>query len=420
MQARTGISCGRKNTVMTSAAHHREALAYVATAQAGCTSAIVTVDLDEASPTFGTVIHRADLPPPVQQWRDLSWQASSPERRDTSRTLVAFGLSSDVRYELDTAQDPRAPRLIRINTADTGTAAATSADGAAARHDNDTTDPAAGRRVVTGDWGPTVLVRRELDLEALVAGAYGHRLQVRDSQSLELMQAIDLGVEHQLVMAVCPATQQRRVYGFAAAMTSTVDWSGSVWLWHRAAQDGACVWVARKVITIPAEVAADADPPALLPDSQVIPPLVSHVALSPDDRLLYVCCWGTGELRQYDVCDPFHPVLMARVRLGGIARRHPHPRHPRRTLRGGPRMARISQDGRRLYVTSALHSDWDRQFHHGGVDGWLARCLADPNGGLVVDPAVFVDFGRDTPQHVLLEERTWNASETRCCASGNS
>jgi methanethiol oxidase len=162
--------------------------------------------------------------------------------------------------------------------------------------------------------------------------------------------------------------------------------------------------VARKVITIPAVRAGDAEPPPLLADSRAIPPLVSHVALSPDDRSLYVSCWGTGELRQYDVCDPFHPVLMGLVRLGGIARKQPHPRHPRRLLRGGPRMVQVSDDGRRLYVISALHSAWDRQFHRGGADGWLARCLADPNGGLSVDPGLFVDFGDDRPQYLLLDE----------------
>ena len=35
------------------------------------------------------------------------------------------------------------------------------------------------------------------------------------------------------------------------------------------------------------------------------------VDLSLDDRFLYVACWGTGELRQYDVTDPM--VLAERI-----------------------------------------------------------------------------------------------------------
>jgi hypothetical protein len=45
--------------------------------------------------------------------------------------------------------------------------------------------------------------------------------------------------------------------------------------------------------------------------------LVTDINLSLDDRFLYVSCWGTGELRQYDVSDPFHPKLTGSVRLGG-------------------------------------------------------------------------------------------------------
>ena len=38
-----------------------------------------------------------------------------------------------------------------------------------------------------------------------------------------------------------------------------------------------------------------------------VPPLISDIDLSLDDRFLYVACWGTGELRQYDVTDPMKP-----------------------------------------------------------------------------------------------------------------
>jgi methanethiol oxidase len=389
---------------MAPAAGHRETLAYVATAQDGRTSAVVTVDLDEASQTCGTVVHRVDLPPPGHQWHELAWRAAAPETAAVPRGLVASGLPSWARYELDAAQNPRAPQIVHMATADDRFGESLYTSVPAARQDADPVGAAPGLSLVAGEWGPAALVARELDVRALFSGAYGHHLHVLDRQSHQHVQSINLGAEHQLVLAACPARQQSRVYGFAAVMISTVDLSGSVWLWHRRAQDGACLWAARKVITIAAERAGAAEPPPLLADFRAIPPLVSHVALSPDDRLLYVSCWGTGELRQYDVCDPFHPVLMGLVRLGGIARKQPHPRHPRRLLRGGPRMVQLSDDGRRLYVISALHGAWDRQFHRGGADGWLARCLADPNVGLSVDPELFVDFGDDRPQHVLLDE----------------
>jgi selenium-binding protein 1 len=99
-----------------------------------------------------------------------------------------------------------------------------------------------------------------------------------------------------------------------------------VFLWERSADGG---FGAKKVITIPAEPAeADELPDALKPFGAV-PPLVSDIALSVDDRSLYVSCWGTGELRQYDVADIFNPkfpwpqrprlLLPARSRCFGLA-----------------------------------------------------------------------------------------------------
>ena len=50
-----------------------------------------------------------------------------------------------------------------------------------------------------------------------------------------------------------------------------------------------------------------ADLPPLLQGFGAVPPLVTDINLSLDDKWLYVSCWGTGELRQYDVSDPFNP-----------------------------------------------------------------------------------------------------------------
>ena len=56
--------------------------------------------------------------------------------------------------------------------------------------------------------------------------------------------------------------------------------------------------------------------------------LVSDINLSLDDRYLYVSCWGTGELLQYDVSDPLAPVLAGKVQVGGIVARTAHPGTP--------------------------------------------------------------------------------------------
>ena len=125
-------------------------------------------------------------------------------------------------------------------------------------------------------------------------------------------------------------------WGFVGVVISTEDLSGSIWRWFR---DGD-KWTAEKVITIPAEPAdPDLLPPALKPFGAV-PPLITDIDLSVDDRFLYVSCWGTGELKQYDVSDPAHPTR------GGIraARRDRRPR--RRTRRARHAAGRRAADGR--------------------------------------------------------------------------
>src|SRR5207302_11432142 len=128
----------------------------------------------------------------------------------------------------------------------------------------------------------------------------------------------------------------------------------SVWLWRREGDD----WTARKAITIPAEPADASElPPALQPFGAGRPH-VTDIDLSVDDRWLYVSCFGTGELKQYDVSDPENPREAGSVQLGGIVRRAPHPAAPDLRLRGGPQMVEVSRDGRRVYVTNSLYAAW--------------------------------------------------------------
>jgi selenium-binding protein 1 len=132
-----------------------------------------------------------------------------------------------------------------------------------------------------------------------------------------------------------------------------------------------------------------------------VPPLISDINLSLDDKFLYVSCWGTGELRQYDVSDPFAPKSTGSVHLGGIVRKTSHPRNG--TLNGGPQMVEISRDGRRVYVTNSLYVSWDEQFYPDGIRGWLAKLDAAPEGGLRADPDFFVEFGEARPHQVRLQ-----------------
>jgi selenium-binding protein 1 len=168
-----------------------------------------------------------------------------------------------------------------------------------------------------------------------------------------------------------------------------------VWLWERQADGSVGI---TKVIEIPAEPAeAEQLPPALQPFSAV-PPLITDIALSVDDKTLLVSCWGTGELKRYDVTDPRNPKETGSVHLGGIVRRAPHPASGE--LTGGPQMVEMSRDGKRVYLTNSLYAAWDRQFYPKGIDGWMVKL--DCNGDMQVDPDFYVEFSGERPHQVRL------------------
>jgi selenium-binding protein 1 len=230
---------------------------------------------------------------------------------------------------------------------------------------------------ITSEWGTPDMIEGGLNPEDLLGRKFGHHLNFWTLSEGELIQRIDLGDEHQMVLELRPAHDPRKAWGFVGVVISVEDLSASVWLWHRDGDE----WAAKKVITIPAEPAeADQLPPALQPFGAV-PPLVSDIDLSVDDRWLYVSCWGTGELKQFDVSDPHNPVETGSVRLGGIVGRKEHPAAPDKRLAGGPQMVEISRDGRRVYVTNSLYASWDDIFYPDGVGAWMARIDANLDGG---------------------------------------
>jgi len=239
---------------------------------------------------------------------------------------------------------------------------------------------------ITSEWGTPSMVEDGLNPELLLGRKYGHALHFWELDSGRHIQRVDLGDEHQMVLELRPAHDPGQTWGYASVVVSVEDLSASVWLWHR---DGERFSV-EKVITIPAEPADPDDLPPPLKPFGAVPPLVTDINLSVDDRWLYVSAWGTGELLQYDVSDPFNPKQTASVRLGGIVAKAPHPSAPDVPLTGGSQMVEVSRDGRRVYVTNSLYGSWDDQFYPDGIDPWLVKLDADTeNGGLKIDERFF-------------------------------
>jgi selenium-binding protein 1 len=254
--------------------------------------------------------------------------------------------------------------------------------------------------MITSEWGTPNMVESGVNPEILLSNGYGHRLHVWDLRRRKHLQALDLGEEYQMVLELRPAHDPTRAYGFAGVVVSTKDLSASIWLWYR--DNGR--WDIKKIIDIPAEPADPDDLPPLLKGFGAVPPLVTDINLSLDDRFLYVSCWGTGEMRQYDVSDPFNPKHTGSIHVGGIVRKTAHPKTGQ-PLNGAPQMVEVSRDGRRVYLSNSLYSSWDEQFYPDGIRGWVAKADvdADNGGGFVLDPDFFVDFGDERPHQIRLE-----------------
>jgi selenium-binding protein 1 len=249
---------------------------------------------------------------------------------------------------------------------------------------------------ISSEWGTPNMMENGLNGEILLAGGYGHQLHIWDLPRRRHKQVIDLGAEHQLVFELRPAHDPTRAYGFANVVTSLTDLSSSIWVWHL---DGS-EWAARKVISIPAEPADESQLPPILKPFKAVPPLVTDIGLSLDDRWLYVSCWGTGELKRFNVSDPFNPLETGSVRIGGIVRRQPV--GGSEPLKGGPQMVELSRDGQRVYLSNGLYRSWEDQFYPDGLDGWLIKLDADASGGLTPDPNLLL-HGEHRCHQVRLE-----------------
>lgn len=78
------------------------------------------------------------------------------------------------------------------------------------------------------------------------------------------------------------------------------------------------------------------------PDGQGVLPV--DISLSADDQTLFVGCFGDGKCRVYDISNPHRPKLIYE-----------------RTIGKQVNMVSQSWNGKRLYFTSSLLANWDKQ-----------------------------------------------------------
>jgi methanethiol oxidase len=256
--------------------------------------------------------------------------------------------------------------------------------------------------MITSEWGTPKMVENGLIPEILMKSGYGHALHIWDLRRRRHLQRLDISSEYQITLELRPAHDPTRAYGFMGVVVSLKDLSSSIWLWQRGEGKNGD-WTIRKVIDIPAEPADPDQLPPMLKGFKAVPPLVSDIDLSLDDRFLYVSCWGTGEFIQYDVSDPVNPKKTGSLHLGGIVRYAGHPKKPNQPLNGGPQMVEISRDGRRVYFTNSLYASWDEQFYPEGIRSWMVKVDAHPQGGMALEENFFLEFDELRSHQVRLE-----------------
>ena len=413
----------------------------------GSPDTMSVVDLDPASSNYSTIVSALEVPNVGDELHHFGWNACSaalcpyaPHPHLERRYLVVPTLRTSRIYIMDTKPDPYNLKLVKTIEADTIFArtgysrlhtvhcgpdaiylnALGSADGdgpsGILRIDHNTFEPLGRWELdhgpqtlsydfwwhigldvaMTSEWGTPEMFENGPVLEDIINHNYGHKIHFWDMRRRRHIQEVDLGSEYQMALELRPAHNPSKAYGFVGVVVNANDLSSSVWTWYQ--ENGK--WAATKIIEIPAEPADSSLLPEALKPLGVVPPLVTDIDLSVDDRFLYVSCWGLGELRQYDVSDPFNPKLTGTARVGGIVNKTPHSKAG--ALTGAPQMVEISRDGRRVYVTNSLYSSWDDVFYP-GLTGWMVKMNAGPNGGLELDPDFFVDFGETRAHQVRLE-----------------
>ena len=440
-----------------------EKLAYVAAFDPDRTrpDEIAVVDVDPASPAYARIVGNLAMPHTGDELHHFGWNACSsclcpnaPHPHTERRYLVVPGLRSSRIYILDTKPDPLHPTIVKIIEPDTIASrtgysrphtvhcgpggiyvtALGSAEGGAPGGifllDSESFEPLGRWEVdrgsqqlaydgwwhlgydtlVTSEWGTPDTFENGLIPEVLLGARYGRRLHFWDFTRRKHLQEIDFGPEYQLVFELRPAHDPTKAHGFVNCVISLKDLSSSIWTWYRDKDK----WAVRKIIDIPAEPADPALLPPVLKPFGAVPPLVTDIDLSLDDRFLYVSCWGTGDLLQYDVSDPFEPKLTGKVRIGGIVARATHPGASNGVLNGGPQMVEVSRDGKRVYFTNSLYGAVDPQFYPDGIDGWMVKLDAGPDGGLSFDEKFFLEWPEGHRPHQIRLQGGDCSSDSYC------
>ncbi|KAI1709713.1 56kDa selenium binding protein (SBP56) domain-containing protein [Ditylenchus destructor] len=229
--------------------------------------------------------------------------------------------------------------------------------------------------MISTEWGNPNKIRNGFNLKDLLEGQYGNSVHIWDWNKRTLKQTINLdGPTGLMPLEVRFLHDPTKDHAFVGSALGS-----AIYHLYRDKEDGE--FKHRLAATIEPKKVESWDVP-----TGEIPGLCTDVVLSMDDRFLYVSQWLHGDIRQYDISNPFD------VRLS-----QPKPLilPNGKKMEGGPQMLQLSLDGKRLYVTGSLYSVWDKQFYLNMTRNCSVMLQLDvdtQNGGLTLNKDFLVDF----------------------------
>lgn len=330
---------------------------------------VITIDVDRASPTFGTVIHRLDLGSKGNETHHWGFT-------DDRTRIWAGGLFTSRIWILDVATDPAAPRIERV------------------LEDVPRSTGLSGPHTYYALPGRMLLTFLGAEGGGLPAGmaefTNDGRFIRRIDQPEGAPYGYDVAVQPKLNRMVSSSFTPYRNYSKPFPEMSLDDFGDEMVVWDL--KERRPIQVA-EVGKAPLEVRWSLDPEndygftnCALDDSIYLfkgkedgtyefskvaetAAMPADLRQSPDDRFLYVSCFGGDEIEQWDVSDPEHPVLTSTV-VPCVQ----------------PNMMHVTFDGKRMYVTNSLLSTLDRS------GNFRVRLVHVGPDGMKVDPFFDVDL----------------------------
>ncbi|XP_070353011.1 methanethiol oxidase isoform X1 [Equus asinus] len=415
---------------------------------------LATVDVDPKSPQYSQVIHRLPMPHLKDELHHSGWNTCSSCFGDSTKSrnkLVLPSFISSRIYVVDVGTEPRAPKLHKVieakdihekcglGTPHTSHCLPTgevmistlgdpkgNGKGGFVLLDGETFEvkgtwerPGGSAPMgydfwyqprhnvmISTEWAAPNVLRDGFNPADVEAGLYGKHLHVWDWQRHEIVQTLLMPDGHiplEIRFLHDPAASQ----GFVGcALSSTIQ---------RFYKNEGGTWSVEKVIEVPPKKVKG----WMLPE---MPGLITDILLSLDDRFLYFNNWLHGDMRQYDISDPKRPRLVGQIFLGGSIvkggpvqvledqelKSQPEPLVVKgKRVPGGPQMIQLSLDGKRIYVTTSLYSDWDKQFYPDLIREGSVMLQIDVDtvkGGLKLNPNFLVDFGKEPLGPALAHE----------------